>query len=114
MLRKTLAILGMLAMASCTPTYATELKMTAQHCTTVKVLARQIIIDLQQGTSAYQIMHQLNERPMSDYGTDGEAAKLYLQINTSAFSRNVRKGFRVNQILKVVEKDCNMQVEADT
>lgn len=113
MLHKVLAVFGILALVSCNPTYAAEqpLEMTATNCNKVKSLARQIVIDIQQGASQYQIMRSMNARPMSDYGDNGEIVKLYLQVNTSAFARNVFKGYRLGEILKVVEKDCQEQVK---
>lgn len=113
MLHKVLAVFGILALVSCNPSYAAEqpLEMTATNCTKVKTMARQIVIDLQQGASQYQVMRSLNARPMGDYGTNGEIVKLYLQVNTSALTRNVFKGYRLGEILKVVEKDCLAQVK---
>ncbi|ABY63192.1 hypothetical protein ST201phi2-1p367 [Pseudomonas phage 201phi2-1] len=113
MLRKTITVLGFLTLISCTPSYAKAdvTPLTAEHCKTVKVMARQILIAMQQGATQYQVMQDLNHRSMMDFGKGGEIVKLYLQVNTSAFARNIKKGFRVGQILQIVDKDCNTQVE---
>lgn len=113
MLHKVLAFFGILGLMSCTPAYSTEeLGLNAKQCSVVKSMARQIVIDLQQGATQYQIMRKLNNRPLDDFGPDGEMVKLYLQVNTSAFARNVRKGYRVSQIINAVDKDCATRVES--
>ncbi len=112
MLYRAIVLLGILVMVSCQPAFSSEkpLIMTEKNCSTIKVMARQIIIDLQQGMSQYQAMRALNKRPMTDFGKDGEVVKVYLQVNLSAFSRNLNRGFRVLQILPAVEQDCLSQV----
>lgn len=111
MLRDTVITIGLTsALFSCAPAYSQEIKLTDAGCTVVKSTARQILADLQQGTTQYQIMKQLNDR---DFGKDQEAVKLYLQVNTSAFSRNIQRGFRVDQVLSAVERDCKDLVDRE-
>lgn len=114
MLRKTFAVFGVLAaMSSCTPVYAQVSPLTESNCKVIKTMARQILIDIQQGASQYQIMQQLNNRKIEEFGKDGEVVKLYLQVNTSAFTRNMRRGYRVQQVLNAVERDCVEQIGKD-
>lgn len=111
MFKKILTTLSFLVSVGCNPSYATEaIVLTEQNCKTAKVISRQIVINMQQGESQYEVMNYLNKEPIETFGKNGDIVKLYLQINVSAFNRNVNKGFRVNEILRAVEKDCSARI----
>lgn len=111
MLRKTLSVFGLLAvMSSCVPAYAQVNELTEANCKTVKAMSRQVLIDLQQGATQFQIMKALNDRDLKDFGKDGESVKLYLQVNTSAFTLNLKRGYRIQKIMQVVEEDCRARI----
>ena len=111
MLRKTLFSIAMMAaISSCAPAYAQATTLNEANCPTAKSMARQILIDLQQGKTLFQTMKTLNDRSLKDYGTNGEAVKLYLQVNTSAFALNLKRGHRVQKILQIVDEDCRSRI----
>lgn len=108
MFHKILAVFWLFAMVSCTPSYAEApvSVLTAEHCIKGRIIARQILVEFQQGASQIQVMHGLNTRAMGDYGVNGDITKVYLQLNVSAFKRNLDKGFRIDQVLKKFDSDC--------
>lgn len=83
--------------------------VTTEHCKTVKVITRAILLDLR-NQDIYQAMHLLNQRPMSDFGQDGIVAKTFIQTNLVAYKANVSKGFRNQQILQQVAQLCNNKI----
>lgn len=108
MLKQLVAGIGLLIMASCHPVYADDTNtITAKHCSTVRLLSRQMLIDIQKGATQYEIMDRINNH---DFGKDGYPAKVYMQLTVNDYVSNIHRGFRVQQILDQVQRNCEKMI----
>lgn len=99
------ATLMILAFVGCTPSYANAVTLSGPACKVVHKAAQDVIKDFRGGKTQFDVMAKLNNRPMS-YWNDNEGPKVYTQVIVLDLMKNVRKGFRDDQILNVVDKAC--------
>lgn len=108
MLKQLIAGIGLLIMASCHPVYAADANViTDKHCAMVKAISRQLLIDIQQGATQYEVMNMINKR---DFNEPDYPAKVFLQLCVNDFVRNIHRGFRVQQVLTQVQANCEKMI----
>lgn len=108
-MRKWLTALVILAYAGCTPSYATNGALTPEGCNAVVSAASEIIHQYRGGTDQFQIFKRLNAEPRSYWNND-EVAKVYTQSIVIDLKINIRKGFKDQEILKVVKASCEKKL----